>query len=117
MHWKRTIMRILLAILGIVVGTVLALLMVTYLNRFEFKAIQTTVNGWSTTLKCCVPGNNIFVRDACASGLPAVNLPQEEVYWTTTVDSTGQALNGQHDYILHFPARGSRRTTPPGRSP
>jgi hypothetical protein len=29
---------------------------------------------------------------------------QEAAYWTTTVDSTGRALSGQHNYALHFPA-------------
>ena len=27
------------------------------------------------------------------------------MYWTTKVASTGQKLSGQHDYIMHFPAR------------
>jgi hypothetical protein len=26
------------------------------------------------------------------------------MYWTTTKDGAGHKLNGQHDYILHFPA-------------
>jgi hypothetical protein len=29
---------------------------------------------------------------------------EEAAYWTTTVDSTGRALSGQHKYVLHFPA-------------
>ena len=33
-----------------------------------------------------------------------INVPQEAMYWTTKVDSTGQKLSGQHDYIMHFPA-------------
>ena len=49
MNWKRTIISILLVILGIIVGAVLALVMVTRFNIIEFKAIQTTVNGWKTT--------------------------------------------------------------------
>lgn len=91
---------------GIIFGCVLAFITVALFNKYEFKAIQTTINGWSTTMECGEPGNGILVRDACASVLPAVNLPQEEVYWTTTVDSTGQTLNGQHNYILHFPPGG-----------
>lgn len=89
---------------GIIVGCVLAFITVTLLNNFEVKAMQTTANGWRTTMQCGVPGNGILLRAACAKVLPAVNVPQEEVYWTTTVDSTGKTLNGQHDYILHFPA-------------
>jgi hypothetical protein len=30
------------------------------------------------------------------------NVPEEAMYWTTTKDSMGQKLNGQHDYVLHF---------------
>ena len=66
--------------------------------------MQTTVNGWSITLKCGVPGNDILLRAACAKVLPAVNMAQEAVYWTTTMDGSGQKLNGQHDYVLLFPA-------------
>lgn len=31
-------------------------------------------------------------------------MAQEAACWTTTIDSAGQTLNGQHDYVLHFPA-------------
>jgi hypothetical protein len=34
----------------------------------------------------------------------AANVAQEAAYWTTTVDSTGRALRGQHNYVLHFPS-------------
>ena len=50
------------------------------------------------------PGNGILLRAACARILPAVNVGQEAAYWTTTVDSAGRTLNGQHEYVLHFPA-------------
>jgi hypothetical protein len=96
-------------ILGIIVGGILALVTADLLLTVEVHAMQTTVNGWSTTMKCGVPGNNILLKAACALILPAANLPEEAVYWRTAVDSTGQKLNGQHDYILHFPPGG----TPP----
>ncbi len=104
MHWKRTIMRILMVILGIVVGGVMAAITTFMLIGVEAYSIQTTVNGWSTTLKCDLPGNGILLRAACSSILPMANVPEEAVYWTTTKDSTGQRLNGQHDYVLRFPA-------------
>ncbi len=44
-------------------------------------------------------------RAAFAQVLPAANVPEEVVYWTT-VDSTGSRSNGTHDYMLHFPAGG-----------
>jgi hypothetical protein len=62
------------------------------------------VNGWSTQRRCGEPGNDILVQAACARDLTAVNIPAEAVYWTTTVDSTGQPLTGANDYVLHFPA-------------
>ena len=68
--------------------------------------MHTTVNGWSTTLKCGKAGNGILLRAACAMDIAALNVPQEEVYWQTFVDSAGHRLNGQHGYVLHFPPGG-----------
>ena len=51
-----------------------------------------------------MPGNGILLRAACAKVLPMANVMQEAAYWTTTVDSTGRVLSGQHNYVLHFPA-------------
>lgn len=81
----------------------LAFITATLLITAEVKAMQTTVNGWSITLKCGEFNNGMLLRAACAKYLPAANLPEEAVYWTATVDSGGVTLNGQHDYILHFP--------------
>jgi hypothetical protein len=89
---------------GIIVGGVLAFITAILLINAEVNAMQTTVNGWSITLKCGVPGNDILLRAACAKVLPAVNMAQEAVYWTATMDGSGQKLNGQHDYVLLFPA-------------
>ena len=68
------------------------------------RAMTTTVNGWSITMKAGQPGNGLLVRAAFARTLPAVNVVQEAAYWTTTKDSAGQTLRGQHEYVLHFPA-------------
>jgi hypothetical protein len=91
---------------GIIAGSVLAFLSATLLINAEVKAMQTTVNGWSITLNCGKLGDGILLRAACAKFIPAANLAEEAVYWTTTVDSEGNTLNGQHDYILHFPPGG-----------
>jgi hypothetical protein len=88
----------------IIVGAVLAFVTANLVMNAAVRAMTTTVNGWSTTLKCGQPGNGILLRAACARNLPAVNVAQEAAYWTTTVDSKGQTLNGRHDYVLHFPA-------------
>jgi hypothetical protein len=91
---------------GFILGGVLAFFTANLISRAEDRVISTTVNGWSTTLKCGEPGNGILVRVACAKDGAALNLPEEQVYWQTFVDSAGHKLNGQHDYILHFPPGG-----------
>jgi len=93
--------------LGIIVGAVLASFITGgFLIYYEAHSMFTTVNGWSTTLKYGEWGNNILLRAAFAQVLTAANAPEEAVYWTTTVDSTGSKLNGTHDYIMQFPAGG-----------
>jgi hypothetical protein len=92
------------AVQGIIIGAVLAFLTANLIMNVVVKAMTTTVNGWSTTVKCGRPGNGIFLRAACAKVLPAVNVAEEAAYWTTTVDGKGQTLNGRHNYVLHFPA-------------
>jgi hypothetical protein len=91
---------------GLIVGAVLAIVTTLLLITAQFHAMQTTVNGWSITMTCGKASNGILVRAACAQHLPAVNLPEEAVYWTTTVDGAGQPLTGAHDYVLHFPSGG-----------
>jgi hypothetical protein len=89
---------------GVIVGVVLAFLTANLIMSAVVKAITTTVNGWSTTSKAGQPGNGLLLRAACAKILPAVNVVEEAAYWTTTHDSAGQRLNGQREYVLHFPA-------------
>jgi hypothetical protein len=88
---------------GVIVGGVLAFMTANLIVDAEVRAMQTTVNGWRTTMQCGEPGDGILLRAACAKHLPAANLPQEAMYWTTTVDGAGNTLNGQHFYVLHFP--------------
>ena len=87
---------------GIIVGGVLAFITFQILTN----TYVTTAGGWTTILGCGEPGNGMLFKAACANKLPAVNVPQEAVYWTTSVDGAGQKLSGQHDYIMHFPAGG-----------
>jgi len=89
---------------AIILGCVLAFITATLIMIAVVKRMTTTVNGWSTTTKCGQPGNGILLRAACAKILPAVNVVEEAAYWTTTIDSVGRALNGRHNYVLHFPA-------------
>jgi len=88
---------------GFIVGAVLAYVTAQLIMNAVVKAMTTTVDGWSTTVKAGQPGNGLLLRAACAKILPAVNVAQEAAYWTTTVDGEGQRLNGQHAYVLRFP--------------
>ncbi len=97
---------------GIIVGGILAILTANILLGVEVRAMQTTVNGWSTTTKCGAIDNGMLVKAACALVLPAANLPAEAAYWTARVDGGGKILSGQHNYILHFPPGG----TPPNNA-
>jgi hypothetical protein len=99
--WKRTIVAD--VVQGILVGAGLAILTAILLINAEANTMQTTVNGWSVTMQCGEESLGILQRAACAQALPMVNLPQEAVYWTATVDGAGQTLTGGHDYLLHFP--------------
>ena len=91
---------------GIIAGGVLAFFTANLVLRPEVHAMHTTVNGWSTTLKCGKPGNGILLRAACTKDGVALALPEDEVYWQTFVDGAGHRLNSQHDYTLHFPPGG-----------
>ena len=103
MH-KRTVA---VAALGVVVGLLVAFIAIPGILIYaEERTMYTTVNGWSTAPECGERGNNILLQDACAERLFAANLPQESMYWSTTVDGAGQTLSGQHDYVMQFPAGG-----------
>ena len=93
-------------ILGIITGCVLAIIATNLLLYAEGKAVFTSVNGWSITMKAGKPGNSLLLRALMADVLPATNVAEESVYWITAKDSTGQKLSGRHDYVLHFPPGG-----------
>jgi hypothetical protein len=100
----RTVLTI---VAGIIVGFLLAFLVIPgILIAAEETAMYTSVNGWKTAPECGKVGNNILLQDACAERLFAANLPQEAMYWSTTVDGAGHTLNGRHDYVMQFPAGG-----------
>src|SRR2546428_9552473 len=93
------------AVLGLVVGGVLAFVTGGVLVDREAKGMPTTVDGWSTVRQCGEPGDDILLKAACARDWTAANLPPEAVDWTTTVDSAGQTLSGHHGHGLHLPPR------------
>ncbi len=86
---------------GVLIGAGLAFATAQVYGRIK----GTKVNGWVTMYGCGVPGNGMFLRAAHAwVFLGPINVPQEAMYWYTNSDGAGHALDGNRDYILHFPA-------------
>ena len=94
--------RIIKIIAGLIPGVILGAILAVLTAGVLMSTKVTAVNGWITIIGCGVPGNGALLRAACAEVLPAVNVPQEAVYWRTTRDGARRKLSGQHDYILHF---------------
>jgi hypothetical protein len=81
---------------GIIIGGVLAFITAQLLGRTKIK----NVNGWLTMYGFGVPGNGMLMRAASYQIFPGpVNVPQEAMYWTTSVAGAG-------NYIMHFPPGG-----------
>jgi hypothetical protein len=93
-------------IAGLVLGIIIGVILTVFTNALLVNAQITKVNGWHTIKGCGVPGDGILLKSACSQVFPAINVPQEAVYWNTSVDGAGKALSGQNDYILHFPPGG-----------
>ena len=89
---------------GLIIGATFAFLTAILIMNAVGRTITTTVNGWRSIRTAGRPGNGILVRAASAKALPAVNVFDEAAYWTTTRDSAGHPLSGQHEYVLRFPA-------------
>jgi hypothetical protein len=81
---------------GIIIGGVLAFITAQLVGRIKIKKI----NGWSTMYGFGVPGNGMLLRAASYQVFPGpVNVPQEAMYWTTSIAGAG-------NYIMHFPPSG-----------
>jgi len=88
---------------GILIGFALAFITSQIYARIK----STKVNGWITMFGLGVPGNGMLLRAAHAQIFPGpVNVPQEAMYWTTSGDGAGHVLDGQRNYIMHFPPGG-----------
>ncbi len=88
---------------GILIGFALAFITAQIYARIK----ATKVNGWITMFGLGVPSNGMLLRAAHAQIFPGpVNVPQEAMYWTTSGDGAGHALDGQRNYIMHFPPGG-----------
>jgi hypothetical protein len=88
---------------GVIIGATLAFVTTVLLLNSVANAETTTVNGWSSIRRVGQPGNGLLVRAALQKALPVVNVFEEAAYWTTSTDSAGKKLTGEHAYGLHFP--------------
>ena len=88
---------------GFLIGVGLAFVTAQAYARIK----ATKVNGWIAMFGLGVPGNGMLLRAAHAQYFPGpVTVPEEAMYWWSNVDGTGQTLNGEHAYIVHFPPGG-----------
>ncbi len=88
---------------GLLVGFGLAVVTIEILARIK----RVSINGWVTAYGCGRPDNDMFTRAAHAQIFPGpINLPEEAMYWRTSVDSVGHTLSGKHQYRVHFPLGG-----------
>jgi len=88
---------------GVLIGFGMAIVTARIVAKLKAKK----VNGWTTMFRLSIPGNNMFMRAACTLALPGpINIPQEAMYWTASVDEAGHGLSGKHNYIMRFPADG-----------
>lgn len=103
---QRNVFGVMLAVdvvLGVAMGGVLALITGFVIVIAKDVRIQRPANGWTTTLACGQHRSGAILRAACATDIAALNLPAEEVYWQTYVDSAHRRLDGRRRYVLHFP--------------
>ena len=81
-------LRIVAAIaVGIIVGLVVAFIASNLTMAVGAAKMESKTNGWTTLRQCGEPDNNMLQQASCAMVFPAINLPQEAVYWFTTVDA------------------------------
>lgn len=66
------------------------------------KAAGIGGKGWVYTTRSGVYGTDYLYRAAIAQCCVGENLPQDAVYPALSSDSQGQALDGNHGYVLHF---------------
>ena len=88
---------------GVIIGVTLAFLTTILVLGSVARTETTIVNGWSSIRRAGQPGNGLLVRAALQKALPVVNVFEEAAYWTTSVDSAGRKLSGEHAYRLGFP--------------
>jgi len=64
------------------------------------------VNGWYFTTKTGLYGTDYLQRAKITFIGLGANKPQDAIYLVAKVDLTGKTLNGNSDYVVHFPKGG-----------
>ena len=73
------------------------------LMKWKLPTLARVENGWSmNTDTMGVYGNYYLKRAIVAQQGLGANVPEDAIYPLNLVDSTGQPLDGAHDYTLHF---------------
>ncbi|MGH3725649.1 MAG: DUF1254 domain-containing protein [Mycobacterium sp.] len=68
----------------------------------HFKDAGENINGWIFTTKTGLYGTDYLQRAAVTAVGLGANLPQDAVYPTSEVDSTGKPYDGANKYVLRF---------------
>lgn len=73
------------------------------LMQWKIPTLARVANGWSmNTDTMGVYGNYYLKRAIIAQQGLGANLPEDAIYPLNLADSTGQPLDGTHDYTIHF---------------
>ena len=72
------------------------------LHGTRLSTFGKTVNGWQILPDVGTYGTNYELRAVVALNGLGANLPEDAVYPSTDVDAAGQALSGEHRYLLRF---------------
>ena len=73
------------------------------LMKWKLPTLARVVDGWSmNTDTMGVYGNYYLKRAIVAQQGLGANVPEDAIYPLNLVDSTGQPLDGTHDYTIHF---------------
>ena len=65
-------------------------------------SLGTLINGWTIFFDTGSYGDDYLMRAVIANIGLGANLPQDALYPTAFVDSEGNPLNGNNNYVLHF---------------
>lgn len=87
---------------GVLIGVGLAILLTYVIAGSAVLRTSSKANGWTAPMSCSVPGG-LTLEGGCALIYPTIDPPTEAIYWTSSKDGAGAALDGTKNYILHFP--------------